>query len=93
MSNVLRGLVHRGDIEMFYEKVAEAKALIASAEAAVQGNDAEISGRRFSATVSATVSLHMAVGCLNAAAAVADWASKNSMAGAKRIDYEAREPR
>lgn len=87
--SALRGLVHRGDIEMFYAKIAEARMLIAQAESAVTGEDAVVSGIKFSPVMTASVSLHMAVGCLNAAASVSDWASKNAMAGAKRVDYEA----
>lgn len=87
--SAFRGLVHRGDIVMFHSKIAEAKLLIAQAEAAIQGDTVEMVGLRLPAPIGASTALHMAVGCLNAAASVADWAAQNSMAGDKRIDYEA----
>lgn len=84
----LRGLVHRGDIAMFYAKMAEARSLMAQAEAAIQGDVMEFGGIKLPAPLTASTALHMAIGCLNAAVSVADWAMKNSMAGEKRVDYE-----
>lgn len=84
----LRGLVHRGDIVMFYAKLAEARSLIAQAEAALSGESAQVAGMTLPSPISASTALHMAVGCLNAAASVSDWAMKNSMAGTQRVNYE-----